>query len=296
MKWLLGLIILILIGAGVWYSGVAEPWIKKGEPAPAATQVEIPNPSGLPTAAEDTSDAALQQDAVAIDAQLQLLLSDLNIVEQSLSDKAATSTTVEVDRRISLLQSLGSRINETKKITGEFKQNFATNIVNHVNGLNTLKSDLTSGSTTLIKAAEQTVKQAYSVFSLLNPQGAIAASADRVVISIDMMIGVGTKLETLISTAASTGNISALQMLLVDLGNQLTAAQTAAQSAVTASATLSPATDAKTTATNSTALKSAHTNIEDARAALTEARQTITEILQALKSPTLGATSTIQVQ
>ncbi|MEK7612906.1 MAG: hypothetical protein AAB449_02040 [Patescibacteria group bacterium] len=220
-------------------------------------------------------------------------------VRTTLMQNAVTRAGQEIDRRIAALQRLNARIQEMRKVTAEFKQNLNTNIQNQVSGLTTLRAKIEADTdAATLKADVQTIGAAYRVFMLIMPQAAIAAAADRVVVAVDMLVGIGNKLQARIDAAAQTGaDGTALKAALTDLGAKLSTAQTEAQAAVTGSAALAPDNgDAKVMASNTSALKAARTHVQDAHAALIAARKDVTTILQGLRSINVNATTTVQVQ
>ena len=100
-KWIIGIVVVVLIGAALWWSG----WLKSGMTSPATTttntaptdqtqtqptpqeqQAAIQQQNGM-SAQSDDSDAALQQDAASVDTQMQGLNSDSSSVNSSLSDQ-----------------------------------------------------------------------------------------------------------------------------------------------------------------------------------------------------------------
>lgn len=89
MKWLIGIIVLGALGAGLWFSGLINPWIFPQPPVDdtAQLQQQQTSTSGLPTKDDNSSDQALTQDTAALDAQLQALEQDSASVDASLSDK-----------------------------------------------------------------------------------------------------------------------------------------------------------------------------------------------------------------
>ncbi len=97
IKWIIGLAIVIVVGAGLWWSGWLSPYFSMKAPAPVAEQAtttpqqQTQQPAAtndLPTQSGDTSDAAIMQDTASIDAQMQGLNSDSTAADQSLQDKA----------------------------------------------------------------------------------------------------------------------------------------------------------------------------------------------------------------
>jgi cytoskeletal protein RodZ len=95
-KWIIGLGVIVIVGVGLWWSGVISNLIPA---APAAQEQATTTPqqsaaqapvSDLPTGGSDTSDAALLQDTAAADAQLSSLNSDSSSIDSSMQDKAVT--------------------------------------------------------------------------------------------------------------------------------------------------------------------------------------------------------------
>jgi uncharacterized iron-regulated membrane protein len=93
-KWIIGIIVVALIAAGLYYSGVFGKLSMA--PAAPATQTatttqqtpQQPQPENGMAATNDASDAAITQDAAAVDAQMQGLSSDSANVDSSLNDKS----------------------------------------------------------------------------------------------------------------------------------------------------------------------------------------------------------------
>jgi hypothetical protein len=288
MKWLAGILVLLVLAVGgAWYFGFLDAFLAP-PPAPAP-QVSAPqSQSGLPTADTDASDAALSQDSAAIDAQLNALVQHEAEVDVLLADKPLSNSLSEIDRRLSALQKVVPQVLAMEKVTTEFKQNLSLNIQNQISGLTALKSQI----------ATSTVTASYRVFALLMPQVTIAVAADRIVSLVDMMVGVGNKLQARISQAGESGkDVTALTVLLSSLGEKLTQAQLQAQASLDNSATLSPDQGNATLMQQNTAsLKKARTALTEARTALSAARGDINAILQGLAGLSVTATTTTQVQ
>jgi len=95
MKWVIGLIILVVVAAGVaWKMG----WLHAPAPVTASQTATSTGEqsqqiqSGLPTAQSDTSDAAISQDAAAIDTQINGMNQDSAAVDSSLNDQQTTQS------------------------------------------------------------------------------------------------------------------------------------------------------------------------------------------------------------
>ncbi len=95
IKWIIGLVVVVIIGAGLWWSGMVAQFLPKAQTTPPATTsqetTETPAPvSDLPTPTNDASDTAIAQDSAAVDAQLASLGTDATNLSNSLNDKPVT--------------------------------------------------------------------------------------------------------------------------------------------------------------------------------------------------------------
>lgn len=96
MKWIGAVLIVIAVtGLYAWWSGWLEPFGIAGpyqgqsaDQTANQTAGEQAPGSDLPTPATDTSQAAIEQDAAALDAQLQALQGDSASVDAGLNDAA----------------------------------------------------------------------------------------------------------------------------------------------------------------------------------------------------------------
>lgn len=94
IKWIIALLVIAGLGWLLWSSG----WLKGATQQPAAvqnstattTQNTPPAPINGMSANNDTSDAALAQDVIAIDAQMKGLATDSASMDASMNDKATT--------------------------------------------------------------------------------------------------------------------------------------------------------------------------------------------------------------
>lgn len=94
-KWIIGIIIIALLGGALWYSGALKGFLTPppaAAPAPVTTtqQPAVPQPENGMAAVNDASDAALAQDVVAVDAQMKGMTTDSAAVDGSLADKQTT--------------------------------------------------------------------------------------------------------------------------------------------------------------------------------------------------------------
>ncbi len=90
-----GIIVIIIVGAGVWFFIPGEtnaPQTSQEVSTPSPTpegsaNVVAPTPPAAPPAPLDTSNAALDKDLGAMDAQLKGLSGDQSNIDQGLNDK-----------------------------------------------------------------------------------------------------------------------------------------------------------------------------------------------------------------
>ena len=133
-------------------------------------------------------------------------------VRTSLMTRAIERADQEIDRRITTLQRFNARVQSMRKVTTEFKNNLSANIQGHIDGLATLKAKIDADTdATTLRADVLTIRQAYRVFALIMPQAAIASASDRIVNVVDMIVGVGNKLQARIEEARTAGRESRME-------------------------------------------------------------------------------------
>jgi hypothetical protein len=94
MKWIIGIVVVALAAAALWWSGWLGTMTPSQTPTTtntATTTQQTPQaqaPTNGMSANTDASDAAIGQDAAAVDAQMQGLTTDSTQVDSSLSDKS----------------------------------------------------------------------------------------------------------------------------------------------------------------------------------------------------------------
>ena len=95
-KWIIGIIIVALLGGALWYSGLLSNLNMGMTPsqtptstpeAATTTQATVPQPENGMAATNDASDAAIVQDTAAVDAQMQGLTTDSASVDSSMNDQ-----------------------------------------------------------------------------------------------------------------------------------------------------------------------------------------------------------------
>jgi len=207
--------------------------------------------------------------------------------------------TKEIDRRITLLNDMNTRVQGMQKVTDAFKQNISAAIQTQTSALTTLKEKIDADTDAeVIKADIKSITQAYPVFGLFIQQARIAAMADREVVVATMMAAVGAKLQARLSAAQAAGaDVSALATTLNDLGAKISNANTQAQAAVSATAVLTADGGDKTkAAANAAALKTARTNLDAAHKDLQAAQKNIQTIVTGFKKIQVSAAATTTTQ
>ncbi len=98
-KWIIGIIVVALLGGALWYSGMLNSFMTPTqtptttpEVATTTPQAAAPQPENGMAATNDASDAALTQDAAAVDSHMQALTTDSANVDSSMNDKAVTQS------------------------------------------------------------------------------------------------------------------------------------------------------------------------------------------------------------
>ena len=199
--------------------------------------------------------------------------------------RAKTRGGNEIDRRITALTDLNTRVQAMQRVSDAFKQSLGSTVQAEISTLTTLKTKIDGDNdSATLKTDLQSITDGYRIYVLVLPQGRIAAAADRVATIVNMMGTLGGKLHTRIQAAAAAGNdVTALNSTLSDLSAKITDAQTQAQAAITASATLQLDNGDKTVmASNTAALKQARADIVAAQKDLADARKDIGTIISGL--------------
>jgi len=212
--------------------------------------------------------------------------------------KAQSRADQEIQRRITALTALGSRIDAMTRVTAQLKQGLLTNVQNQIQLMTTLQVKIDADTDlTILKADIQSIAQAYRIFMLVIPQGRISAAGDRVATITAMMQGIGNKLQARMQIAAGQGaDISGPTALLTELGAKIVDAQNQAQAAINTIAGLTPDNGDKVTmAANTTSLAEARSDLKTAQSDLVIGRKDIAGIMKFLNSlPAVTATTTAQ--
>ncbi len=209
----------------------------------------------------------------------------------------------EINRRITALDNLASKISSMTKISDTEKSNLASSTEAQISEMNVLKAKVSTDSDlTSLKSDVQSIAKSYRIYMLIIPQGTITAAADRVMDVASSVQAIAVKLQSRISEDQSAGkDVTAIQPALSDLNAKVNDAETQAQAATSEVTGLTPDNGNTTQMqANTAALKDARTKIQTAMKDLQTARKDAGTIVQGLKalegnvSPTTPQTTTPQ--
>lgn len=219
----------------------------------------------------------------------------------TVAERAKAKAAEEIERRTTALNNLAARIEAMKKVTPEFKQGLRAAASVQVESLNLLKTRI-AGQTNgeMLKADIQSITRDYRVFALMMPQARISAAADRVTTIVNMLAGLGLKLQARVGEAQAEGaSLTAEAAALADMRVKLQSAQAHAEAAIQGSISLTPDQGDKTKMeANLAALKAAHAEIKAAHQDVMAARKDVDIVIKGLRalSPGAGASTTVQTQ
>jgi hypothetical protein len=219
--------------------------------------------------------------------------------ETTRAARAKEKAAQEIDRRIASLNTLVARITAMSKVADTLKTNIKTNVQAQIDGLTALKTKIEADTDlATLKTDVKSVTDSYRIYMLVMPQTRITAAADRMATVINMMFGVGTKLQARINSAKASGaDTAALEATLVDLGAKLSSAQTHATAAVNLIVALTPDNGDKTVmASNEAAIKNAQKEIKAGHEDLVAGRKDITSIIKGLATLKVSATASSSIQ
>lgn len=195
----------------------------------------------------------------------------------------------EINRRVSSLTSLISKVSQIKRLTDAQKSSLTTQIQAEITSLLSLKAKIdTDTDPTILKTDVQSIVKSYRVYLLYLPQIHIFGAADSILNLATSMSTLASKLQFRINTAQTAGqNVSNLVAYLTDMQAKIADAQTQANAAITLVTPLTP----DGYPGNKTQLLAALKDLQTARLDLVAARQDGQKIIQGLKAINLPKTA-----
>ena len=186
----------------------------------------------------------------------------------------------EIDRRITALNALITRINGLKRVTDDQKTALLVQVQAAITDLTNLKAKVDADTDpATLKADKQSIVTSYRVFLLLIPKVEIMAHADLVLQLASQMTINDTTVQTKIQAAQDAKkDVTSITALLTDRQAQIADAQTKAQGAITSVSPLKP----EDYPGNKSTLTSSRDQLKVARQDLTNAYQDLVKINTAL--------------
>lgn len=197
-----------------------------------------------------------------------------------------TRATAEIDRRVTSLQNLSTRIDAMKRVSDTGKTALKATIAEQVTVLTTLKAKIIADTDPVVlKEDVASITKSYRIYALVLPQTTILAGADRVLTTVDLMTTLGTKLETRIAEAKTAGkDVTVLETAYAEFKTHIASATTDAQSAISLVSGLKPDNgDTTIAASNKKALTDARAKIRSAEEHIKAARKNAASILAGIK-------------
>jgi|SRR5581483_11456825 len=242
----------------------------------------------------DTSGSTNTTPAAGTKAQERLAQRQANLAQktETLDTNLKTRGDNEIDRRITALNTLISRIGAFKKLSADQKASFTTQIQTEISNLTTLKAKIDADTdTTSLRTDVKAIVIEYRVFAFYIPQLRILESADRMLTVADDLTTLSTKLQQRIADASAAGkDVTSLTPTLTDMQAKIADAKTQAQNAITAVAALTPA----GYPTNRSVLQSAQKTLQSGKQDLMAATADGKTIIQTLHL--LGAAKSSSVK
>ncbi len=208
-------------------------------------------------------------------------------VEVTRMDKVRAHANEELDRRISALTKLKTRIGEMKNITAAQKTALSATVQAQIDSLASLKVKIAADTTLeLLKTDAQSITNSYRIYALIMPQITILAAADRANEIAGQFTELKTKLDARIQAAKDAGkDITAVAKLRVDIDAKLADAKVQSDAAVALVAALKPDNgDKAKMEANHKALMDARAKVRVSNEDLKAARKLGNEIVRAIKA------------
>ena len=188
----------------------------------------------------------------------------------------------EINRRVTALSDLVSRLNAIKHLSADSKTTFVNSIKNEITSLNTLKTKVDADTDlNTLKTDVQSIVNNYRVFLVYIPQIQLLAAADRLSDVSGKLADLATKLQTRLNNAQASGkDVSSLETLLKAMTTKIADANTQYNNVESSVIPLTPNGYPGNRATLIASRKMIQTGHQDLVAALQDAQK----IIQGLKS------------
>jgi hypothetical protein len=198
-----------------------------------------------------------------------------------------TKAEEEIDRRVTSINTIITRINAMKRLSDSQKSGFVAQANQLLTELSTLKGKIDADTdTATLKTDRLSIYNSYRVYMLFMPQMNILSAADRITEITAQALGVIPTIQGKITQLQNSGkDVAALNTAMTDLQNKLSDANTQTQNAVNAVSGLAPDQgNAATLQANNSAITGARNDIKAAITDLKAARTDIKTIRTGIKS------------
>lgn len=187
----------------------------------------------------------------------------------------------EIDRRITSLNAVLTRLNSMKKLSTDNKTSLTTQVQSQINNLMALKTKIEADTDiTTLKADVKSIVDSYRIYALFIPKVHIIASSDVMLDTVDKFNTLYSKLQIRIEQAKAAGkNVTSLETALTDMKVKVDDARTQAQGAQNLVASLK----VEEYPGNKTELQKARTMLKTGQQDLVVARKDARTIVQSLK-------------
>jgi chromosome segregation ATPase len=196
----------------------------------------------------------------------------------------------EIQRRVTSLTELITKINSLKKLSATDKSGFANQIQAQIDSLNTLKTKINADTDlATLRTDVQSIILSYRIYVVYLPQTRMLIAADSMGTTADNLTTLSIKLQTLITASGATGDtLTNLQGLLTDMETNIKNANDSYQSVETEILALTPQGYPGNRTTLMDARAKLKTGLTDIKTARDDAKK-IVKILRSLNKP-LNAT------
>jgi len=191
----------------------------------------------------------------------------------------------EMDRKLSVLNVLMSRVDNSKKIASGEKSSLKLYLNNIVKDLTDLKEKINvETDADILKSNYESASEIYDVYTLFLPKVQIVITADRIKTISAMMATVGQKMQVNISQLPPGADLKELNSYLSDASAKIADAEAKADAAILeVTEVSSDSRDKNGTDPSVEILKSARTKIQVAQEDLITARKDMTTIMKLIK-------------
>jgi hypothetical protein len=133
----------------------------------------------------------------------------------------------EISRRLSTLNKLSDKVNNTAKLTADDKASLSSEITAEIDSLNNLKTKLDADTTLSdAKTDAQAIINDYRVYALIVPKVNLVKTADDQQVAEGKLSALAAKLQTRISAVKAAGKkVTSLESELTNLNNKVSTAQ-----------------------------------------------------------------------